>query len=89
MNTNTNDTPQPASATRPDCAPPIGSGLPRRLTGDAAFAAAVCAGVPVETRMEGGHVVMTLAHPVDVWDEGNGMLKVFTRPNSPNKGAEV
>lgn len=27
MNTNTQDTPQPASATRPDCAPPIGSQL--------------------------------------------------------------
>lgn len=34
--------------------------------------------------MEGGRVVMTLAQPVDVWDEGNGMLRVFTRPHSPN-----
>lgn len=50
MNTNTNDTPQPASATRPDCAPPIGSE-------EAAWEAAQRSN-PQFVRMQDGHPVM-------------------------------
>jgi hypothetical protein len=51
-----------------------------RLTGDTAFAAAVMAGVPIESSYHNGTVTLTTAYPVDVWMDG-GILKVFTAPN--------
>lgn len=52
----------------------------RTLTGDAAFAAAVMAGVPVDARMESGRVVMTTAWPVSVKMDAKGLVKVFALP---------
>jgi hypothetical protein len=51
----------------------------RVLTGDAAFAAAISAGVPCAPQMQDGSLVLALAHPVHVVAEG-GLVKVFSRP---------
>jgi hypothetical protein len=57
---------------------PVGS---VRLTGDAAFAAAVIAGVPIELSWgHRGSVTLTTAYPVAVWMDG-GIIKVFSAPN--------
>ena len=57
---------------------PVGS---VRLTGDAAFAAAVMAGVPIESSWDHrGSVRLTTAYPVDVWMDGE-IITVFSAPN--------
>jgi hypothetical protein len=75
-----NTEPTPQLPPSPPLPAPAGS---VRLTGDAAFHAAVLAGVPVVL----GHsddprlIIMTLAYPVDVWLDG-GIIKVFSAPNA-------
>lgn len=52
-----------------------------RLSGEAAFCAAVMAGVP--TVVSGGDatkITLTTAYPVDVWIDA-GKIKVFSAPN--------
>jgi hypothetical protein len=54
-----------------------------RLEGEAAFYAAICAGVP--TRAAGGtaeKITLTTAYPVDVWIE-DGKIRVFSKPLTP------
>ena len=55
-----------------------------RLEGEAAFYAAVCAGIPIATSGgRDGKVTMTTEYPVDVWIDG-GKIKVYVK-GSENK----
>ena len=55
-----------------------------RLEGEAAFYAALCAGVPIATSgVRDGKIVMTTEYPVDVWIDG-GKIKVYVK-GSENK----
>jgi hypothetical protein len=53
-----------------------------RLSGEAAFCAAVMAGVPtVVSGADTTKVTLTTAYPVDVWID-DGKIKVFSAPNN-------